>query len=123
MADQTITPVSLSRFAAGTAAPQTALVALGAGPVFDYNLVPNDGRIVLIVHNGGVGTKTATISGFAGIRNFNQAKPITISVGEDETRVYGPFPTDIYNSDGGLVISAADTSLKVAAVRLPKRQH
>ena len=86
----------------------------------------NDGNTVLIVWNGDAASKTVTIAGVANSRTFNAAPSNAATVGaNDEFNIAGFFDTKAFNqTDGSVNVDfSADTSVKIAAVKLGKTPY
>lgn len=96
-------------------------VALPAEPSSDTvngNVVANDGRVLLLLHNtnGASTARTATISLIGTIDGFAPAAR-TISVAAGTYKVAGPF--EVVNYGTALAVTGDNTELKIIPIRIP----
>lgn len=82
--------------------------------------IPNDGRTMLHIKNGGGGAVTLTVVTQATVLG-NAVADDTISVPAAGERMVGPFPPAIYNDVNQLtqLTYSGVTSVTVAAIRVP----
>ena len=85
----------------------------------DGNKFSNDGRIILQVGNGGGSPITVTIQ-TPGTVDDLAVSDRTVTVGDGDTKLIGPFPPGIYNQSDGMVYVdfSAVTDVTVAALRV-----
>lgn len=79
----------------------------------------NDGKTLLYINNGGGSTCNVTIKRPAGRGSYNNAYDLTaVAVLTTETRVFGPFPPEVFNNSSGKVDIDIDfdTSVTFTAV-------
>lgn len=76
-------------------------------------------RGALLVENGGVGSITVTIV-VPGSTDYGQAEPdYTVTVAAGASKLIGPFPADLADSDGLVSITYSGvTSVTVAAIQV-----
>ncbi len=82
--------------------------------------VLNDGRTILYFKNTNATTRTVTLA-TGGTAQGIAIADISVTVAENEERIIGPFPTEIFNDSNGyiqLTYSAVATLLTVAAIRV-----
>lgn len=100
--------------------PGVAGAAPGLAAVSASDTFVNDGRCLLHVKNGGVGSTNVTIDDVGtpnpgSATSFNPDVVVAVPAGEE--RVIGPFPTARFNTSGGLVtVSYSVTTTVTAAV-------
>lgn len=84
------------------------------------NAFVNDGKTVLYVKNGGVGSTNVTISTPGTVDGLAIAD-LVVAVGNGVNKLIGPFPPGIYNqSDGNVNVDwSVGTSVTAAVIRLP----
>jgi hypothetical protein len=92
-------------------------VSYAAADGTDQNAVPNDGRTILHVKNGGGSSINVTIDTPGSVDGLAVGN-LVVAVPAGAERFIGPFPTNIYSqADGNLYVDwSAVTSVTVAAL-------
>lgn len=82
------------------------------------NQFQNDGRMFLLVKNGGGAPITVTITTPTTVDGLAVADQ-TVTVTNGEQRMIGPFPPNLYNTDGYVYVDySSGTSVTAAVLRM-----
>lgn len=114
---------------AATPVTPSGILISGALPTAadDTMTFANDGRTVIAVCNGSAGSINVTEASTKVIPDGGAAdltvQDRIVAVAAGETRVIGPFPTDVYNDAAGVVTLtfSAKTTVTVQALRVTAR--
>lgn len=99
---------------AGTAS--TAASAAGGGDVF-----PNNGKTLVEIVNGGGSPITPTFAATGVLANGATIANVATAVSNGVTRIFGPFPTDLFNNASGQVAITYSgvTTVTVRCISMP----
>lgn len=80
---------------------------------------PNDGKVFLVVRNGGAAAITVTVDATSSVKGV-PFQDVQFSVAAGETRFAGPWPPEIFNDSNGRVniTYSSVTSVTVGAFSL-----
>jgi hypothetical protein len=82
------------------------------------NQFQNDGRMFLLVKNGGVAPINVTITTPTTV-DGNAVADLVVVVTNAEQRMIGPFPPNLYNTDGYVYVDySSGTTVTAAVLRL-----
>lgn len=101
---------------AGTPPALTAASAAGGGDV-----IPNNGKTIVQITNGGGSSITATFAATGTLPSGASISSVAGTMAAGVTRVFGPFPTNEFNNSSGQVALTYSgvTSVTVLCISMP----
>lgn len=99
---------------AGTAAAAASCAA--GGDVF-----PNNGKTLVEITNGSGGSLTPTFAATGTLQNGAVIASVATAIAAGVTRVFGPFPPELFNNSSGQVAITYSgvTSLTIRCISMP----
>ncbi|MET9729708.1 hypothetical protein ABZZ79_03275 [Streptomyces sp. NPDC006458] len=104
-----------------TAVPVTQITRAGVaapaetnGDPVNNHVIPNNGRMLLLVRNSGSTVARTVTLRLPGLHDGQSITPRTVSVPQSASRYIGPFPTDSYGSQ--LQVDVDNAELKLIAL-------
>lgn len=99
----------------------TSALTTTQGNSSDNHTMVNDGRTILECTNTSGSAVTVTIVSVADPVT-GRTGDIAVSVSNNTSRIFGPFPPPLFNQSGGVVnvnVSAGGSSVLLTAIKLP----